>query len=196
LKISQIIETEPLSKALRRALALAQERKADEFARWLQLELDGYDSSNRAMTNSVIVPPYRTVVGAHYNDFGQRFQPPAELWYMNEMRLRNGVESLEALRDSRQTIVLQDMTTIELFAEHLQLQVSTFHFDRAEIVGVLSQIRSELFRQIRTLRSADSDHPQEEPGAKSEEVLMLSPNFWGIGLHLRPLWHRLKPKKR
>jgi AbiTii len=195
LKISQILETEPLSKALRRALTLAQERKADEFVRWLQLELDGYYPENRAMTSGLMIPKYRTVVGAHYNDFGQRFQPPAELWYVNEMRLRNGVESLESLRDSRQTIVLQDTNYIELFAKHLDLQVSTFHFDRSEIIGVLSQIRSELFRQIQGLNSAASPTQEEFQGTKKEEVLMLSPNFNGIGIHLRPLWHRLKPKK-
>jgi hypothetical protein len=195
LKISQIIETEPLSKAFRKALAFAHERKADELISWLQLEIDGYYPSNVAMTDNVVVPQYRTVVGAHYNDFGQRFQPPPQLWFMNEMRLRNGVEELEAWRDSRQTIVLQDMNTIELFAQHLDLQVSTFHFDRADIIGVLSQIRSELFRKIQSLKSVES-RAKERSDAKGEEVVMLSPNFYGIGLHLRPLWHRLKPGKR
>jgi hypothetical protein len=195
LTISQILETEPLSKALRRAVAFVQERNAHELVSWLQLELDGYHSSNKAMTDSVVVPPYRAVVGAHYNEFGQRFQPPAELWFVNEMRLREGVESLESWRDSRQTIVLQDPSTIELFAQHLHIEVATFHFDRAEIIRVLSQIRSELFRQIQAVKGKVS-LAQEESGTKNEEVLMLSPNFNGIGIHLRPLWHRLKPKKR
>jgi AbiTii len=195
LKISDILETEPLSKALQRARIFAQERGARDLTSWLQLELDGYYDSNDAMNDSITVPKYRTVVGAHYNDFGQRLQLKSDLAFVNEIRLREGVEALESLKDTRQTVVLQDMQTNELIAQHLEVQVSTFHLDKAQIIGVLSQIRSELFRRVQFLAGSTPSGRNNE-GTKDQEIVMLSPNFYGVGVNLRALWHRVKPSKR
>ena len=68
MKLNEVLETEPLSKAIQRTLRLAQEYGADELATWLQLEIGGYYDSNSVMNSSVTVPKYRTVVGAHFNN--------------------------------------------------------------------------------------------------------------------------------
>lgn len=195
MKISDILETEPLSKALRNALIFAHERHLDNLSSWLQLELDSYYSSNSAMSEAITVPEYRTVVGAHYNDFGQRWHLDAEFSFINEMRLREGVSQLEDLRDSRQTCALQDPTLIELIAEHLHVKVSSFHVDRSQITGVLSNIRSELFRKLQEKEVSESGSHSDSEG-KKDSIFMLEPNFYGIGIKLLPLWDRVKSRKR
>ena len=109
--------------------------------------------------------------------------------FVNEMRLREGVEALESLRDSRQTVVLQDPTMIGLITHHLKVEVATFHFDSVELVQVLSQIRAELFSKAQVL----ADAPLKRKTAyrtDSEEILMLKPNLHGIGVDLRALWRK------
>ena len=65
------------------------------------------------------------------------------------MLLCHGVEALESMRDSSQTIVLQKPTTVGLIAQ--QGEAATFHFEPVELVHVLSQIRSELFLRAQVL---------------------------------------------
>jgi AbiTii len=187
--LNDVLEIEPLSKALQRTLRLARENGASELATWLQLEIGGYYDSNSAMNSSITVPKYRTIVGAHFNIYGQRLQLQHDLSFVNEMRLRDGVEALESLRDSRHTVVLQDPTMIGLIAQHLKVEVATFHFDSVELVQVLSQIRAELFSKAQVL----ADAPLKKKTTKSAdnaEIVMLKPNIHGIGIDLRALWRK------
>lgn len=189
MKLNDILEIEPLSKALQRTLRLAHEHGTNELATWLQLELGGYYDSNSAMNTSIPVPKYRTIAGAHFNIYGQRLQLPHDLSFVNEMRLREGVEALESLRDTRRTVVLQDPTMIGLIAQHLNVEVATFHFDSVELVQVLSQIRTELFSKAQVF----ADALPKQKTAKSadyEEIVMLKPNIHGIGVDLRALWRK------
>jgi hypothetical protein len=181
MKLNDILEIEPLSKALQRTLRLAHEHGTNELAMWLQLELGGYYDSNSAMNTSITVPKYRTIVGAHFNIYGQRLQLPHDLSFVNEMRLREGVEALESLRDTRQTVVLQDPTMIGLIAKHLKVEVATFHFDSVELVQVLSQIRTELFSKAQVF--ADSLPKQKTAKtADCEEIVMLNQTFTELAL--------------
>jgi len=189
MKLSDVLEIEPLSKALQRTLRLSHEHGASELARWLQLEIGGYYDTNSAMNSNIIVPRYRTVVGTHFNNYGQRFQVQPELSFVNEMRLREGVETLESLRDSRHTVVLQDPTTIGLIAQHLKVEVTTFHFDSVELVQILTHIRSELFTRGQVL-AGEASKLTTAKRADSEEIVMLKPNFHGIGVDLRALWRK------
>jgi hypothetical protein len=150
MKLKEVLEIEPLSKALQCTLTLAQEQGANELAKWLQLEIGGYYASN---SHSVIaVPEYRAVAGAHLNIYGQRLKAQPGSSSISEMRLREGVEALESLRDSRQTIVQQVPTVAGWIAQ--PDEAATFHFEPVELVQVLSQIRSELSRRVQVL--ADS----------------------------------------
>lgn len=141
------------------------------------------------MSGNVKVPKYRTVSGAHFNAYGQRLQLQPQLSFVNTLYLREGVEVLESLKDTRQTAVVQDPDAIEFIAEHLKVEVHTFHFDTIEVVNILSQIRSELFSKAQVL----ADTPPKRKTAKvtnSEEVVMLKPNFYGLGVDLRALWRK------
>lgn len=189
MNFNDILEIEPLSKALQRTLRLAHEHGASELATWLQLEIGGYYDSNSAMNSTITVPKYRTVVGAHFNLYGQRLQLQPDLSFVNEMRLREGVEALESIRDTRQTVVLQDPTMIRLIAQHLKVEVATFHFDSVELVQVLSQIRAELFSKAQALANAPSKRKTAKSG-DTEEILILKPTIHGIGVDLRALWRK------
>lgn len=190
MKLNDILESEPLSKALQRTYILAQERKATELATWLQLELGGYYATNNAWSTSTRVPNYRTVTGVHFNAYGQRLQLPPDMLFVNTLYLREPVEVLESLKNTRQTVVVQDPDAIEWIAEHLKVQLATFHFDTVEVVNILSRIRSELISRAQVL----ADAGPEDAKAKSmneEEVIMLSPNFYGVGINFRALWRRV-----
>jgi len=147
MKLSEVLEIEPLSKALQCTLRLAQEQRADDLAKWLQLEIGGYYPTNSHST--ITAPKYRAVAGAHLNIFGQRVKVRPGSSSVNEMCLREGVEALESFGDSRQTIVLRIPNHAGLIAE--QGEAATFHFDPVEVTQVLSQIRSELFRRAQAL---------------------------------------------
>ena len=147
MKLNEVLEIEPLSRALQCTLRRAQEQGANELVKWLQLEIGGYYASN---SHSIVtVPKYRAVTGAQLNIYGQRLKIQPGSPSANEIRLREGVEALETLRDSRQTIVQQQPTTTGLIAQ--QGEAATFHFEPVELHEVLSQIRSELFRRAGVL---------------------------------------------
>ena len=105
-KIIKALGRESLSRSLRKALRLADRLNAKEFLNWCRLELGGYVASNPAMTDQIVVPEYRTVVGQHADIYGRVLMVPADLSFMNETRLRNGVEELEALSTSRDTVAM------------------------------------------------------------------------------------------
>lgn len=189
MKLNDVLEIEPLSKALQRALRIAHEHGANEFATWLQLEIGGYYDTNSAMNSSITVPKYRTVVGTHFNIYGQRLQVQPNLAFVNELRLREGVEVLETLRSSRQTVALQDPTMIGLIAQYFKVDVAVFQFESIELVQILTHIRSELITRAQVLVGAASK-PTTGKRADSEEIVMLKPNFHGIGVDLRALWRK------
>jgi len=51
--LDEVLEIEPLSKALQSTLSLAQEQGASELAKWLQWEIGGYYASNSHSRNIV-----------------------------------------------------------------------------------------------------------------------------------------------
>jgi hypothetical protein len=52
-QIREILEIEPSSEALRRALALRMSASLMNLHKWLQVELDGYYNSNSAMNENI-----------------------------------------------------------------------------------------------------------------------------------------------
>jgi hypothetical protein len=186
---SKIPEIQPLSKALQHAARFAAEAGALEFERWLRIELGGYYGSNSAMSPDVVVPEYRTVSGVHFDIFGRRLIVPTDLSFVNETRLRNGVEELESLASGRETIAVHDPTMCELIQQHLKVEVYSFHFSAAHLMGVLAAIRNEFESKFQRVAPVKSDvSSTAEP--KSLDILELRPNLYGIGIDLRALWRK------
>lgn len=183
--ILEILNCEPLSNCLRKASHLAHETGAKDLERWLRLELGGYYSSNSAMEKSTVVPEYRTVVGEHADLFGRTLVVPADLSFVAETRLRNGVEELESLMASRHTVVIHDPSMCELIRKHLKVEVYSFRFSAIHLRGVLSAIRTEVEIKLRELKSTVV---HEKSASTGDEIFQLRPNFHGIGVDLRALW--------
>lgn len=179
----------PLSRALIAALRTAQTAGATELAQWCRLELGGYWASNSAMAKDTVVPDYRTVMGQHADIFGRVLVLPADLAFVGETRLRNGVEGLETLARARDIVVIHDPDMCELIKEHLQVEVYSFRFSAVHLTGILAAIRLELSQRLAAFDGAASARGHS-PIKECDEILELRPNFYGIGVNLRALWRR------
>ena len=191
--LRRLVEAEPLSKGLRQANFLAQSQDAPNLQRWLRLELGGYFTSNSAMQNDVEVPDYRSVVGVHYDLYGRPLILPADLSFIGETRLRNGVEELEGLSISRENVIIHDPTMCQLIREHLNIEVYSFHFSAIHLRGIIGAIRTELGERLSELNLSESGDGHSS--APTAEVFQLRPNFHGIGVDLRALWRRWRGPK-
>jgi hypothetical protein len=105
------------------------------------------------------------------------------------MRLRGGVEELEGLAESRNTVVLHDAKLCELIQQHLGVEVYYFQFSATSLKGIFSAIRSEAIEKLNRLPQLP---PLESALAKpGNEILQLRPNFYGIGFDLRAVWRKV-----
>jgi hypothetical protein len=192
--ILKSIEASPLSRSLGKAGRLAHSLGFKDLDRWCRLELGGYLASNPAMSEDIVVPEYRTVVGQHAEIYGRILMLPSDLSFVNETRLRNGVEELEALVGSRHTVVIHDPHTCDLIREHLQVEVYSFRFSSVNLRGIISAIRMELVDKIQKLKTYEGIESTTLP-QKNEDILELRPNIYGIGINLRALWKRFISSK-
>jgi hypothetical protein len=188
--ILESIEASPLSRSLGTAGRLAHRLGFKDLDRWCRLELGGYLASNPAMTEDIVVPEYRTVVGQHTDIYGRVLMLPSDLAFVNETRLRNGIEELEALEASRHTVVIHEPHICDLIREHLKVEVYSFRFSSIYLRGITSAIRMELVEKLQKL-GADEEIESRTLPTKTEEILELRPNIYGIGINLRLLWKRL-----
>jgi hypothetical protein len=182
-----------LGERLRKASWVAHESGARELEQWLQLELGGYLASNSAMRKDVVVPEYRTVVGQHADLYGRVLVVPAKLSFVNETRLRNGIEELEALAASRDIVAIHDPNMCDLIQKHLKVEVYSFRFSAIHLKGVLSAIRTEFESRLRKINSPQ--RPKDSSAQGSQEILILRPNLHGLGIDLRALWKRMSGSK-
>jgi hypothetical protein len=185
----ELLAIEPLSKCLQKVSCAVEASGPQELRDWLRLELAGYYSSNKALTEDTVVPEYRTVVGQHVDLYGRVLQVPSESSFINEMRLRAGIEELEGLADSRNTVVLHDATLCELIQQHLGVEVYYFQFSATSLKGIFSAIRSEAIDRLNRL----PHHPPFEKVRQTpaDEIIQLRPNIYGIGFDLRAMWRKV-----
>jgi len=186
-RTQRVLDEPRVSAALRKALRLAQQVKVLDLERWCRLELGGYVGANPAMGEDVTVPAYRTVVGQHADVFGQVLMLEPDLEFINETRLRQGVEELEFFAERHNVVTVHDPGMCQRIREHLGVEVYAYRFTAAHVVGILSHIRTELSERLGPLEPLPTP---KEP--RSEAVLMLRPNFHGIGIDLPALWRRWK----
>jgi len=190
----KLFDNQPLSKSLRKAIVIAQESSAVDLVHWLQLELGGYYASNSAMDEDTIVPEYRTVVGQHADIYGRVLVLPQDISFINETRLRNGVEELETLVSSRDMVAIHDPYMCDLIKEHLHVEVYSFRFSTVHLIGILSAVRTELETKLRESNLIGTSQELNSK-TKNEDILQLRPNFYGMGIDLRAVWRRWKGPK-
>jgi hypothetical protein len=184
--------TAPLTALLQRALEVAERRGDQELERWLRLELEGYFNTNPALTESVIVPEYRTVSGFHTDHYGRQviFSDP-KLSFINQTRLRQGVAELEALELADPPLSIQDPALIDLLQQHLHIEAVAFSFPPSQVTGILSSIRVRFSEALLKLDLEDSSDPERSLDTQPrEDIFEFRPNVSGIGINLNALWRR------
>jgi len=200
-RISKLIDRlseRPLSVSMAQARKLAVQLGEVEFDRWLRLELYGYFNTNSALREEDVVPEYRGIGGQLTDEHGNvhvMSDPKAQ--FLNEDRLRFGVEELEQLQFKTGPLSYRDPHRAGLIRQHLGVEITRFSFNPAQIAGVLASIRGELQDRLMGLGSSipSAAYPQTtsltEPG---DPILELRPNFYGVGVNLHALWRKLRAK--
>jgi hypothetical protein len=188
----------PLSQSLPSALRLALAANDSELATWIRLELLGYTRDNPAMTQQIVVPEYRTVRGQWFDSYGRLFlvQDP-KLDFMNETRLRAAVGELESFVGA-DGVLSQSMSDVaQLIQDHLHVDVNEFRFTPHSVEQVLANIRAQLLDRIAGHRAQlDTPAVAVQRTAHDEEVILLRPSIYGVGINLRALWRRWRSKPK
>ena len=175
-----------LQETLQETLRLIRGRGCEELERWLKLELNGYWTSNPAMTDDTLVPDYRQIVGEHMDDYGGRLVIPLQdLAFVNTSYARWGVIDLEQMYLKGGTYSIQQPDVISMISEHLGVEVTKFQFDARQLRSTLSTIRTELEDRVASLPRKVGG--VEVDASSSDPILELKPNFYGIGIDLRSL---------
>lgn len=200
-RISRLIDRlseRPLSASMAQARKLAVQLGEAEFDRWLRLELYGYYNTNPALREEDVVPEYRGIAGQLTDEYGNTLvmsDPKAQ--FLNEDRLRFGVEELEQLQRKTTQLSYRDPHRAELIKKYLDVDITRFSFNPTQVAGILANIRGELQDRLMALGSSISlatDQQATDISETDEPILELKPNFYGLGVNLPALWRRLKAK--
>jgi hypothetical protein len=147
-----------LSTLLPELLVFAQDVRNSEVTRWATLELGGYLSGNSALTNDIVVPEYRTVVGQYSDRSGRPLVvTDSRLAFINEYRLRHSVAELELMEQHSGLLAIEDPTFTEMISDKLGVVVYQFCFSPSCVAGVLSGIRARLIQWLGEMKPND-DH--------------------------------------
>jgi hypothetical protein len=192
-QLMKSIEELPLGKALQKTLRVAQELKDNEFEKWIRLELHGYWNTNSALTEEVVVPEYRTVAGYYTDDYGRQLvlsDPKAG--FINETRLRFGVIEMEGMIGAKGPLAFRAPQFTEIIRDELGVEVTTFNFSPKAVPPVLEAIRTGLFDSLMSRRDKIQGYDIQSEESRTEDVIQLKPNIYGIGVDLKALWRKLK----
>lgn len=191
-QVVKLTEEEPLSRGLPAALRLAISLPDQTWAEWLRLEVMGYFNDNPAMNEGVVVPKYRSVPGEWHDEQGRALVlTDPQLGFLNQIPLRYGVAELETVAGKAQGSVgmrLPDQARI--IREVLKVEVSTFQFRPSSVAQVLANIRMTALDHLWQRKAALATPITEGKLEKQEEIFLLKPAIWGVGLDLKALWRK------
>ncbi|MCX5815959.1 MAG: hypothetical protein NTX75_06900 [Proteobacteria bacterium] len=192
-QLMKSLEDLPLSKALQKTLRVGQELKDNEFEKWIRLELHGYWNTNSALNEDVVVPEYRTVAGYYTDDYGrQHVFSDSNAGFINETRLRFGVIEMEGMIGAKGPLAFRAPQFAEIIRNELGAEVTTFNFSPKTVPAVLEAIRTELSDRLMSRKDKIQEQDLETQGSRTEDVIQLKPNFYGIGVDLKALWRKFK----
>jgi hypothetical protein len=192
-QLMKSIEELSLGKSLQKTLRVAQELKDNEFEKWIRLELHGYWNTNEALTEEVVVPEYRTVAGYYTDDYGRQLVlSDFNAGFINETRLRFGVVEMEGMLGANGPLAFRAPQFAEIIRNELGVEVTTFNFSPKAVPPVLEAIRTELSDRLMSRKDKLQEHDIESKESRTEDVLQLKPNIYGIGVDLKALWRKFK----
>jgi len=184
------VAAQALSQSLPRVLTVATSIRDDSLATLVKLELMGYWEDNPEMSADVVVPEYRTVAGNWYDDYGRRFLVQDEkIAFVNEIRLRQGVAELEGYSTATQVLSMRQPSYAEAIRDSLKVNVSVFQFHANTICQVLANIRVHILEELAQRQEAIAAVriSKQEPG---DDIILVKPQLYGVGIDLRALWRR------
>lgn len=192
-QLIKMTEELPLSKSLPKVLCVAQDLKDPELEKWIRLELHGYWNTNSALTEEVVVPEYRTVAGYYTDDYGRQLViSDPKLGFINEMRLRFGVVEMEGMIGAKGPLAFRAANFAEIIRENFEIEVTTFNFSPATVPAVLEAIRTQLSDCVISRKEKLEGGNFETQKSKSEDIVQLKPNIYGIGVDLKALWRKFQ----
>ena len=196
-RLSRELIDMPLSRAMGRFLGIAEAVGNVEVANWCKLELAGYWASNPALNEDSVVPEYRGIVGQHVNVYGQVLHLSSQLEFVNQIRLRNGIEELETLAESRDVVSIHDPGMCSMIKEHLETDVYSFRFSSVQVKGILAAIRVMLREKITALEKSATPAAVAKASEVSgkESVFQLKPSLYGVSIDLGAIWRRYFGKR-
>ena len=80
----------------------------------------------------------------------------------------------------------------EIIRDELGVEVTTFNFSPKAVPPVLEAIRTELFDGLTSRKDKIQGYDIQSEESKTEDVIQLKPNLYGIGVDLKALWRKLK----
>lgn len=142
-------ENAKVSQMLSSALLLSKKVQDTQFEKWVKLEFNGYFNTNPALTEEVIVPEYRTVVGHYHDRWGRPiiFNDP-QMDFINKYRLRNGASEIESIATKGGHLQIMDSNFNSLVSEHLNVEVAYFSFFTGTVYGILDAIKESLIEKL------------------------------------------------
>ena len=145
------VSQKDLSETLPQALRLAQRTGNVDFEKWVRLELYGYKGEN-GMSETDMVPEYRSVTGRYINAYGQtlQFQDP-KMSFINVDRFRVGVRELEGYARKPGMLYLANEDLLELIRTKFGFAAVQFGFNPTAILGILDAIRGRLYDRIHVI---------------------------------------------
>jgi AbiTii len=192
-----------ISTILERVIEIAKEKADVDLEKWAHLELEGYYSTNRYLTEQDVVPAYREVAGEHRDVYGRPLliEDP-RLSFVNTDRLRMAVSELEAAANKEGLMKVRDPQRAKIIKEALGVDVCEFVFNPIGFKGVLTSIKEEAIRRaekyvtrIELLSGNPSKQKILESSSAKESLLMTMTDKKNNGASqngtLGWLWHNL-----
>ena len=138
------------------------------------------------MAADTIIPVYRTIAGRHTDANDQ----PVELHLRNDLwaiRLRNGIEELEALSGNKDTVAIHDPQLCEWIKQEFSVEVFWYRFNTVQLTAIYSAVRVELWNKLADL---DPVGLSELPRVTRNQILQPLPNAHWFRRNLRAFWRK------
>ena len=74
--------------------------------------------------------------------------------------------------------------------QSLDVEVTIFQFQRSSVAQVLTNIRLKALEHLLDRKPTLTVPAAEAKLGKQDEIILLKPNLWGVGVDLKALWRK------
>ena len=140
---------------------------------------------------------YRTVIGEWVDAYGRPLviEDPG-LTFINQTRIREGVGELESFVGKKGTLVSASADAAAMLNERLGVTVTSFRFAPSSVEQVLAAIRAQLVDRLIQAGAGVAAPLTSSISRQSDDILILKPSVWGLGIDLKAAWRRWRRRWR